>query len=56
MFLVFAGQEDGLGGWKDFIESFNNEELAISYANRLLSQYDWSHVVELETGKIIWMY
>lgn len=54
MFLVFAGQDGGLGGWKDYIESFHNEDVATSYANKILSQYDWSHVVDFDTGTIIW--
>lgn len=56
MFLVFAGRDNSNGGWKDKQGDFFNEEISIKYAERLYIEhgYDWSHVVDLDTGKIIW--
>lgn len=56
MFLVFAGHDDGRyrGGWYDRKNHFFHEEIAIKYAERIVSDYDWVHVVDLDSDKIIW--
>lgn len=61
MFLVFAGQyftecNTASGGWNDFVEDFHQESVAIAFAERLKSQYDWIQVVDSEVKKIIWDY
>lgn len=56
MFLVFAGYDSPIGGWYDKKGDFSNEEIAIKYAERLWKEFgfNWSHVVDLDVGKIIW--
>lgn len=55
MFLVFAGHEgDEHGGWFHKKNEFFNEPIAIKYAEGIVSDYDWVHVVDVDVGQIIW--
>ena len=61
MFLVFAGQyftECGTssGGWSDYINDFYQEDVAIAFAEKIKSQYDWIQVVDSEVKKVVWEY
>jgi hypothetical protein len=56
--LVFAGDYYyPSGGWNDFLKGYDLEEEAISAANSLDitedGKYDWWHVVDFSTQKII---
>lgn len=60
MFLVFAGEYTHdfyrEGGWKDYIEEFYQEGVAVSFADKIKSQYDWVQVVDSDVKKVILEY
>lgn len=50
-FLLFSGDNHyPMGGWRDFLGSFDTKEEAVA-AVPLLN--DWYQVVDLEAGKIV---
>lgn len=52
-FLVFSGDSYyPIGGWQDFKSSFETENEAIRYLASK-NDYDWAHIVDLDTGLII---
>lgn len=53
-YLLFAGESYyPVGGWKDFVDSYDTIEEAVSYGR---AAGDWWHVVDSATGKIVEKY
>lgn len=50
--LFKGGRYYPSGGWQDFTASYANLELAKAAAK--LDSYEWAHVVDMETWKIVW--
>ena len=55
-YILFAGEAYyPAGGWDDYIASFETLEEAKAAEKEKMKgyQYDWSHVVDLHTGRIV---
>lgn len=54
-YFVFAGERYyPSGGWNDFVNSFSSLEVAKEAA--LATKEDWAHVVDSETGRVVFSY
>jgi hypothetical protein len=52
-YLLFYGRQYyPLGGWEDFITSFDEVSDALTYLGTH-SNFDWFQVVDADTGKIV---
>jgi len=53
-FLLFCGSQyyPG-GGWYDFSKSFDSKEEALKAAAAPDRSYDWWHIVDRDSGKIV---
>jgi hypothetical protein len=54
-YLIFQhiDYEEG-GGWKDFVKSFDDRDLAINEAKKIHTEYHETYVIDLETQDSIW--
>jgi hypothetical protein len=53
-FLLFAGVAYyPMGGWEDFIDSFDTLEEAVACGKLRQQRREWWHVVDLEKGEVV---
>lgn len=52
-YLLFAGNERPVGGWSDFVNSFDVKIEAMGAGNRLLrgDKHTWWHVIDTEQNR-----
>ncbi len=54
-YLVFAGSTYyPMGGWNDFRTSFHSIDEAKNYLLDTQKQYDWYHIIDSETYRIVY--
>lgn len=51
-YLLFAGNDEPIGGWSDFVNSFDVKIEAMGAGNRLIrGDYTWWHVIDTEHNR-----